>query len=626
MGIKGIVKRNRIQLLVIGILILLAALWASISTASAQAGTQSQPGSHPGQKKDFMWSVKTPKATVYLLGSLHLLKADAYPLDKNIEAAYRVSKTICFETDIGTAKDPAYQSQLLAQGMYPEGQTLQQDISLETYGLLEKRATAMGISMDQLNRLRPWACALTLDAVALMRMGFDPQYGVDVYFFDKAKKDGKEMLFLETPDFQMRLFTGLTNKEGDTLLRQTLKELEVIETMLPDMLNAWKTGDAARLGAIMTMSFQDFPDSYSRFILQRNKAWMNTIEQLLAQGGTTMLVVGAGHLAGPENLLQLLKDRGYTIQQVAASAEIAAENLAHALYIRSGVEQEMRNLPIAMQLGFDQMRNQDERMQQIPQDVYVRIKELIAEAFVAEHLNAIVLRQMEAQLRQDEMQGILAWLNSPFGKKCTDLYKASLTPKTPAELKEFLTKIRKAPASPNRLKLIRELAAVTRARELALEIAVHTRLAVTTVLADTLPSVQKRPFSEILDEADKNRPLLESPVDQQITPLLIYTYRPLSDAELARYIAFARSSLGARYHRSMLNGIKLAVMDASIRFGSAMADMQWKRKQGAGAPEQLSLLDLRAGDNREEMIDDGVLRYSECGAYQPPTHGRSLIN
>jgi hypothetical protein len=117
---------------------------------------------------------------------------------------------------------------------------------------------------------------------------------------------------------------------------------------------------------------------------------------------------------------------------------------------------------------------------------------------------------------------------------------------------------------------------------LALEIAVHTQLAVTTVLADILPSVQQRPFSEILDEADKNRPLLESPVDQQITPFLIYTYRPLSDAELARYIAFARSSVGAHYYRSMFNGIKLAVMDASIRFGAAMADLQWGRKQLAG--------------------------------------------
>jgi uncharacterized protein YbaP (TraB family) len=311
MSIHGTFKGRGIQSFVIAILILLPALQASVSTVLAQAGAQ--------QKKDFLWSVKTPKATVYLLGSLHLLKADAYPLDRNIEAAYRDSARICFETDIAAAQDPAYQSQLLAQGMYPEGQTLQQNIYPETYRLLEKRATVIGTTMAQLNPLKPWLCASVISGLELMRMGFDPQYGIDVYFFEKAKKDGKAMVFLETLGFQMKLFTELDRKEGDSLLLQTLKDLEVTETMLPAIVDAWKNGDAARLGTIMTTSFKDLPDIYDRFVAQRNKAWVNTIERLLAQGGNTMVIVGAGHLVGPENLLQLLQSKGYAIEQVGAS-------------------------------------------------------------------------------------------------------------------------------------------------------------------------------------------------------------------------------------------------------------------------------------------------------------------
>ncbi|HEX9950030.1 MAG TPA: TraB/GumN family protein, partial [Thermodesulfobacteriota bacterium] len=89
MGLNGIVKRDRVQALVVCLVICLALLWASVSTVFAQAGAQPQPGSQPGQKNAFMWSVKTAKATVYLLGSFHLLKSEAYPLDKNIETAYR---------------------------------------------------------------------------------------------------------------------------------------------------------------------------------------------------------------------------------------------------------------------------------------------------------------------------------------------------------------------------------------------------------------------------------------------------------------------------------------------------------------------------------------------------------
>jgi uncharacterized protein YbaP (TraB family) len=311
MSIHGTFKGRGIQSLVICFLISLAALWTSINPAQAQSTT----------RKDFLWSLKTAKATVYLLGSLHLLKADAYPLDKNIEAAYKDSARICFETDIGAAQDPAYQSQLLAQGLYPEGQTLQQNISPETYRLLEKRATAIGTTMAQLNPLKPWLCASVISGLELMRMGFDPQYGIDVYFFDKAKKDGKAMVFLETLDFQLKLFTELDRKEGDSLLLQTLKDLEVTETMLPAIVDAWENGDAAGLGTIMTMSFKDLPDIYDRFVAQRNKAWVSTIERLIAQGGNTMVIVGAGHFVGPENLLQLLQSKGYTIEQIRASAE-----------------------------------------------------------------------------------------------------------------------------------------------------------------------------------------------------------------------------------------------------------------------------------------------------------------
>ena len=330
MGVKSIVKSNKWQWLVILVLIILATFWTLINLAHAQASAQ--------QKKDFLWSFKTDKATIYLLGSLHLLNADSYPLDKNIEAAYKDCQRVVFEADIDGAKEPEFQSKLLALGFYPEGETLRQNISEETYSLLEKRATTIGVTMAQLNPLKPWLCASAISELEFMKMGFDPQYGVDVYFFDKAKKDSKETLFLETLDFQMKLFTELNAKEEDALLQQTLKDLEVIETMLPDIVGAWENGDAVRLGSIMTMSFKDLPEIYDRFVAQRNKAWVDTIEHLVAQGGITLIVVGAGHLVGPDNLLQLLRNRDYTIEQIPAHAGVAAfsaQNLAQAIYIRS---------------------------------------------------------------------------------------------------------------------------------------------------------------------------------------------------------------------------------------------------------------------------------------------------
>jgi hypothetical protein len=353
--------------------------------------------------------------------------------------------------------------------------------------------------------------------------------------------------------------------------------------MFADIVSSWQNGDATQLGSILHISFKDHPDIYNRFLAQRNKAWVGTIEDLIAYGDSALVIVGAGHLVGPENLLQLLRARGYTIEQIPAHAEIAAlspENLAHALYIRSGMEEQLINLPVAIQLGFDQELNQDDRIRQIPQDVYVNIKGLIAESFAAGNLISMVRRNMEAQMGQDEMQSVLNWLDSPFGKKCTQLFTTSLTPNTSAELQKFMTNGQHAPPSLARLKLIRELASATKTLETTLEIAANTQLVVTTVIAATLPDEQHRPFSEILDKVNKNRPLLKQKVDQQITPLLLHMCRSLSDAELEQYLAFARSNTGAQYYRSMFNGIKLALMDSSIKFGSSMEELEWERRQG----------------------------------------------
>ncbi len=585
MGIKGINRRNRVQSLVLCLVICLATFWASINTAYVQASAQ--------QKKDFLWSVKSDKGTVYLLGSLHLLKADAYPLDKNIEAAYKDSKRVVFEADIDNVATPAFQARMLSLGLYPEGQTLSQNISKETYALLEKRLAEVGLTIEQVGRFKPWMCALTVTALKLKRLGFDPEYGIDKYFFEKAKEDGKEKFFLENLDFQIALFSELGSVEAEALLRQTLKDLEVIETMLPDIVSAWQTGDAARFEADVLTSFKDYPQIYDRFLAQRNRAWAGFIEQLLAQGGTTLVVVGAGHVVGPENLVQLLKDKKYTIEQIAAYTVTAAtptktpttmETPTPTPTLGPEIEEQTRVLSLALQNGLEQARTKDDRIQQLPLDVYTKIRGLLMDAFDPARLDTTVLGRVEVQLSKEETTQIRAWLDSPFGKRCSDLFAAALKPLLSAEEQESIVTMQKSPVLPARSELIKGLAAATRIKDITLEIAVNSQLVQTTVISTTFPAAEQWPFSKILDETEKNRLLFEPRIDQQITSLLLYMYSSLSDAELRKYLDFAKSDSGVRYYRALFNGMKWALMEASMRFGTAMADLQWERKQIAGTP------------------------------------------
>ncbi|MCK4485485.1 MAG: TraB/GumN family protein [Desulfobacterales bacterium] len=307
MGMNHIFRKNRHQSLCIGVL--LAFVWTFASIVHAQEISEVKTN------KNFLWSIETEKNTMYLLGAVHILKSDSFPLSKGIQDAYGACKKIVFETDTDGMEDPAFQVKMMTLGLYSDGETLEQNVSEQTYASLKKKAVAAGLSMAQLDRFRPWLCAVTLTAIELQRLGFDPNYGIDMYFFDKAKKDGKETIFLETVEYQLKAFTEMAEREEESFLRQTLKDLEVIETMFSDIVESWKTGDVDKLESIMKISFKDHPDIYHRLVTQRNKEWITKIENLMKQDDNVLVIVGAGHLAGTENILELLKKKGHKIRQ-----------------------------------------------------------------------------------------------------------------------------------------------------------------------------------------------------------------------------------------------------------------------------------------------------------------------
>ena len=154
-----------------------------------------EPQSTP--QRHFLWSVETNKNTIYLLGSLHVLTKDSYPLAEAIENAYHHCQKVAFETDIDGLNNPIMQAKIMTLGLYPLDQTLRQHVSEKTYAALEKKVAEAGLSMAVFERLKPWACGVTLTIMALERLGFDLRYGIDTTFFQRAKKDGKERIFLE---------------------------------------------------------------------------------------------------------------------------------------------------------------------------------------------------------------------------------------------------------------------------------------------------------------------------------------------------------------------------------------------------------------------------------------------
>lgn len=265
--------------------------------------------------KSFIWSFESGNNTVYLLGSIHVLNKASYPLPVEVENIYNCCSRIVFETDLDSMNEGPLKEKMLRRGMYPKGQTLSGNISAETYDMLRKKLEASGLSILQFERFRPWMVALTLAGSEMIRLGFDPQLGVDRRFFNKAKQDSKELIFFESNEFQINLFAGLSRTRQEVLLKQVLLEIKIIESMFADMVNAWKNGNAEKLDSIMIESFREFPYLHDRIITKRNRRWVAKILNLARPKGDLLVVVGAAHLVGEKSVVDLLSQKGYKVIQ-----------------------------------------------------------------------------------------------------------------------------------------------------------------------------------------------------------------------------------------------------------------------------------------------------------------------
>ena len=265
--------------------------------------------------KRCLWSIQTQSHKSYLLGSLHLLKQDAYPLDPVITSAYSDSRKVVFETDIAALQEPAMQAKMLQLGLYPEGQNLLQNLDGPTQQSLEKKMNALGLPLEQFVRFKPWFLALTLASLELQRLGFNPNYGLDVHFFNKATADAKEIGFLEPAEFQLNLLGKMVKRDQIAFLNQTLKDLEVVNELAADLVKFWKSGNANKLHELLFRSFKDYPAIHDRLLIQRNKKWVEEIEVLMRENKNILFVVGAGHLVGPQSVVDLLNKKGYEVKQ-----------------------------------------------------------------------------------------------------------------------------------------------------------------------------------------------------------------------------------------------------------------------------------------------------------------------
>jgi hypothetical protein len=267
------------------------------------------------QEKSFLWKVSKGEKSAYLLGSIHYLKKENFPLRKTILDALDSSKRLVLEIDLNSASAASAQRLTVEKALYRDGTILSQNIEQETYRLAAQRADQLGIDMQVLNPMKPWFVALTMMAIKFQQLGLDPNLGVDRYLAARAKDGGKPTSGLETLEFQLTLLDQLSKRDQDSMLRETVTELDLLDQNFKEIVQSWLKGDGASLEALLLASMKEYPDLHQKIIVDRNRRWLTQIETLIAQGHDAMVVVGAAHLVGQDGVIAMLKTRGYKLEQ-----------------------------------------------------------------------------------------------------------------------------------------------------------------------------------------------------------------------------------------------------------------------------------------------------------------------
>jgi uncharacterized protein YbaP (TraB family) len=300
---RGAIVRNAALLLAIGL--------AALCLASPLFARE---GADPGEKS-FLWMVRGEKGTVYLLGSIHLLNRDKFPLDSRIEEAFDRSDVLAVETNVRDGSGKERQRRLLQGALYPGDDTIENHISKETLDLLRRRFP--DLSLDRVGRIKPWALAMTIAVLEYRKLGLDYDYGVDVYFLDKAG-NGKQIRELERPDSVIAMLNGFSDEYQDLFLRYTLLDLETVGEQTDRIIRAWEGGDAATMEKILLENVHEHPGLmpvFDALFFQRNGKMAAKIEEYLKEGGEFFVVVGAGHLVGEKGIVELLRRKGFSVEQ-----------------------------------------------------------------------------------------------------------------------------------------------------------------------------------------------------------------------------------------------------------------------------------------------------------------------
>ena len=259
-----------------------------------------------------VWKAERGKTTVWICGSVHLLRETDYPLPEPYVQAFSEAKTLVMEHD----RTRGGQGRLNAQaaGALPKGETLDKKVSPETWTVFSDWCRRSGTDLNTMQPLKAWNAANFVTLINLQRLGYSAGLGMENYFVSSLA--ARRTVGLETLQEQLAAFDQLDAKTQENMILQAIREEKTLKARSAAMATAWHEGDATLLSSLMEEGMREFPDLKKRLQDDRNIAWIPKIETFLDGQETVMVLVGSGHLAGSGSVIDLLEKKGVKVKQM----------------------------------------------------------------------------------------------------------------------------------------------------------------------------------------------------------------------------------------------------------------------------------------------------------------------
>ena len=261
-----------------------------------------------------MWVIRDRDSTIYLIGTLHLLRHETEWDSAKVKKTLTESSELWLE--VADVDDEASITPLVAQYGIDLENTLSSKLNATQKEKLTQVAATYGVPLASLEPLKPWVAVMMFSILPLQKAGYDPNAGIDRLLKAQAEMEGHKICGFETAEQQIRFFAELPESEQIAFLEETLGDAEKGMAQLEKLATAWINGDNETIGNILVNEFKkEAPAVYEKFVVRRNIAWSEKIAEILKGSGVQQIAVGAAHLAGPDSLQVQLAKRGIRVER-----------------------------------------------------------------------------------------------------------------------------------------------------------------------------------------------------------------------------------------------------------------------------------------------------------------------